>query len=109
MPTVIVATIHYNFGIDSSRRGGETMDNEPIFTEYELEASKAREACKAWANDANEHLRNGRTTKQVESWLTCFGDTNIILDPETMEFVTPEEQKRRDAENVKRLQEISGK
>jgi hypothetical protein len=58
------------------------VDNEQIFTEYELSLKKARQEANRLTHDA-------------------------VLDPATMEFVTPDELKRRDAENVKRLQEIS--
>lgn len=84
MPTVIVAMLYASFGGGNGRRRGETMDNEPIFTEYELSLKKARQKANRLTHDA-------------------------VLDPHAMEFVTPDELKRRDAENVKRLQEISGK
>lgn len=73
------------------------MDNEPIFTEYELEVRKEREE------------KSGRFIVAWDMATKRDELDTIILDPATMEFVTPDELKRRDAENIKRLQEISGK
>ena len=94
MPTVIVANVHYNFGTDSSRRGGETMDNE-IYTEYDLSLIEALKTLQ----------------KLGDSFAEAVALSSALeLDREIMgNVVTPEELKRRDAENVKRLQEISGK
>ena len=93
------------------------MDNEPIFTEYELSLKRAREDANRLAGEANELLAHlVEMGLNAPATMTTYAGTmaghdmsQIILDPHTMEFVTVEELKRRDAENVEKLKEISGK
>lgn len=103
------------------------MDNEPIFTEYELSLKRARQEVNELASEANGWLKRLESPEHVLGLAVYCGqdiskikfnettgqfvlvDNDFNLDPHTMEFVTPEELKRRDAENVKRLQEIIGK
>jgi hypothetical protein len=93
MPTVIIANVHYNFGTDNSRLGGETMDNE-IYTEYDLSLIEALKTLQ----------------KLGDSFAEAVALSSALeLDREIMGNVDAESIKRRDAENVKRLQEISGK